>query len=341
MAKVDRINVGVIGVGRIGRMHAHNLAWRVPGARLAAVADVNLVVAQEVADTFDTPVAVADYREWLDRPDIEAVAICSASDTHEQIVREAARAGKHIFCEKPLGSDLNEINRALAEVARAGVKLQVGFNRRFDASFRRLHDMVAAGKVGAPHILRITSRDPSPPPVEYVRASGGLFLDMTIHDFDMARYLIGSEVTEIYALGEALVDEGIRAMGQVDTAVIVLRFASGALGTIDNSRQAVFGYDQRAEVFGSKGMVTIANETPDTHVFSDADGVHSARPPDFFLERYAESFIEEMRAFVECVRLDTAPPVSGRDGRIAVAMAMAAERSSREGRPVRLSEVDG
>lgn len=339
MATKEKINVGLIGTGRMGKLHAQYLTSRLAAARLVVVADVNLVVAQEAAAAFDVPLAVSDYRELLDNPDIEAVVICSASDTHEQVVQEAASAGKHIFCEKPLGQDLHKIGRALAEVRRAGVKLQVGFNRRFDANFRRLHDMVAAGKIGAPHILRITSRDPEPPSVEYVRASGGLFLDMTIHDFDMARYLIGSDVREIFAAGDAMIDEQIRAEGEIDTAVITLRFANGAMGTIDNSRKAVYGYDQRAEVFGSKGMATIANNTPDTHIYSNASDVHTAKPHAFFLERYAESFAEEMRAFIDCVRYDTISPVSGEDGRIAVMMAVAAQKSQREGRPVQLSEV--
>jgi myo-inositol 2-dehydrogenase/D-chiro-inositol 1-dehydrogenase len=199
--------------------------------------------------------------------------------------------------------------------------------------------MVAIGKIGTPHILRITSRDPAPPPLEYVKVSGGIFLDMTIHDFDMARYLMGSEVTEVYAAGAVLVDPAIGEAGDLDTAITTLRFDTGAIGTIDNSRRAVYGYDQRVEVFGSAGMVAVSNNTPDTHVYSDAEGVHSARPLYFFLERYTESYIAELQAFVVCLRDDTPPPVTGLDGRIPVVMGLAAQKSYRENRPVRLDEI--
>jgi len=219
------------------------------------------------------------------------------------------------------------------------VKFQVGFNRRFDPNFRRVRDLVAEGKVGQPHLLRITSRDPGPPPLEYVKASGGIFLDMTIHDFDMARFLMGSEVEEIYAAGAVLVDPQIGKLGDLDTALITLRFSSGAIGAIDNSRKAVYGYDQRVEVFGSAGMAAAANETPDRHSFSNAEGVHGPLPLYFFLERYLESYRAEMQAFVDCVLQDKTPPVTGLDGRIPVVMGLAARKSATENRPVRLSEI--
>ncbi|MBC8264927.1 MAG: inositol 2-dehydrogenase, partial [Anaerolineales bacterium] len=236
--------------------------------------------------------------------------------------------------------DLARIDRALEAVDKAGVKLQVGFNRRFDPNFKRVREMVAAGKIGAPHILRITSRDPGPPPIEYIKISGGIFLDMTIHDFDMARYLIGSEVAEIYAAGGVMVDPAIGEAGDIDTAVITLRFDNGVIGTIDNSRKAVYGYDQRVEVFGSEGMVAVSNNTPDTAVHSNAEGVHSSLPLFFFVERYTESYIAEMMAFMECIQQDKAPPVTGIDGRIPVVMGYAAQKSYEENRPVKLSEVD-
>jgi myo-inositol 2-dehydrogenase/D-chiro-inositol 1-dehydrogenase len=252
---------------------------------------------------------------------------------------EAARAGKQIFCEKPIHYQLERIDEALAEVDKAGVKLQIGFNRRFDPNFRKVRQMVAEGKVGEVHILRITSRDPAPPPIEYVKVSGGIFFDMTIHDFDMARYLSGSEVEEVYVAGGVRVDPRIGEAGDIDTAVVTLKFTNGAIGTIDNSRQAVYGYDQRVEVFGSKGMVAVANNTPDTHVYAAADGVHSAKPLYFFLERYTDSFIAELREFVAAVQNGTPTPVSGADGRAPVVIAMAATRSQREGRPVKLAEI--
>jgi myo-inositol 2-dehydrogenase/D-chiro-inositol 1-dehydrogenase len=268
------------------------------------------------------------------------VAICSSTDTHAKIVVEAAEAGKDIFCEKPIDHDLAKIDAALEAVEKAGVKLQIGFNRRFDPNFRKVRTMIAEGRIGTPHIIRITSRDPAPPPVSYVKVSGGIFLDMTIHDFDMARYLSGSEVEEIYTAAGVMVDPAIGEAGDVDTAVITLRFANGAIGTIDNSRKAVYGYDQRVEVFGSEGMVQAHNNTPDNDVYYAADGVHSAKPLYFFLERYLESFIAEMKDFAQSIRENTNPPVTGRDGRIPVLIGMAAKKSYLEKRPVKLSEIE-
>ena len=335
-----KVNVGLIGAGRIGRLHAEHLAFRIPEANLMAVADVRLEAAERCAADFQIPLAVRDHRKIMENPDIEAVVVCSSTDTHTQMIEEAAEAGKHIFCEKPIGFDLAEIDRVLKAVDRAGVKLQIGFNRRFDPSFRRARELIAAGKIGTPHIVRITSRDPEPPPIEYIKVSGGIFLDMTIHDFDMARYLINDEVTEVYVVGGVLVDPEIGKAGDIDTAIIVLRYQSGAIGAIDNSRKAVYGYDQRIEVFGSKGMVVVANRAPDEVVYSDAQGVHSSLPLFFFLERYTDSYITEMREFIECIQQDKTPPVAGLDGRIPVVMGYAAKKSYQENRPVKLSEIE-
>jgi len=335
----SKVNVGLIGAGRIGRLHAEHLAFRIPQANLLAVSDIILEAAQKCAAEFGIPKAIQDHREIMEDPNIEAVVICSSTDTHAQMIEEAAAAGKHIFCEKPIDFDLARIDRALAAVEEAGVKLQVGFNRRFDPDFRRVRELVAAGKIGEPHILRITSRDPAPPPIEYVKVSGGIFLDMTIHDFDMARYLIGSEVEEIYAVGGVMVDPAIGEAGDIDTAVITLCFENGVIGTIDNSRRAAYGYDQRVEVFGSGGMVAVSNKTPDSAVVSDAEGVHGPLPLYFFIERYVDSYIAEMEAFIECIQQDRMPPVTGIDGRIPVVMGYAARRSYEENRPVRLGEV--
>ncbi len=334
-----KINVGIIGAGRIGRVHAENLAYRIPEAQVVAVSDVFLEAAEKCALDFQIPVAFKDHRAILENKDIEAVIICSSTDTHAQFISEAAIAGKHIFCEKPIALDLAKIDQALKTVEQNGVKLQIGFNRRFDPNFKQAHELVAAGKIGTPHLLRITSRDPAPPPLEYVKVSGGIFLDMTIHDFDMARYLMGNEVEEIYAAGTVLVDPAIGAAGDVDTALITLRFANGAMGAIDNSRRAVYGYDQRVEVFGSEGVVVVANNTPHQAVLSNAEGVHSALPLYFFLERYTEAYVAEMKAFIGTIRRDTAPPVSGLDGRVPVVMGLAAWTSYRENRPVKLSEI--
>jgi myo-inositol 2-dehydrogenase / D-chiro-inositol 1-dehydrogenase len=335
----NTLRFGVIGAGRIGKLHAENLATRIPGVEVVAIADPVLKSAQDLAERLHVGKATADYHEILNDKSIDAVAICSSTDTHAPILIEAAAAGKQIFCEKPIHYDIERIDAALEAVKKAGVKLQIGFNRRFDPNFRKVRQMVAEGKVGDVHILRITSRDPAAPPIEYVKVSGGMFFDMTIHDFDMARYLSGSEVEEVYVAGGVRVDPLIGEAGDIDTAVVTLKFKNGAIGTIDNSRQAVYGYDQRVEVFGSKGMVAAGNNTPDAAVYSTSDGVHSAKPLYFFLERYAESFLSEMREFVQAVREGTPTPVTGDDGRAPVLIAIAATRSCREGRPVRISEV--
>jgi myo-inositol 2-dehydrogenase/D-chiro-inositol 1-dehydrogenase len=329
MSSHSTIRFGVIGAGRIGKIHAENLATRIPGVEVLAIADPLVEAARELATRLHIPRATADYHELLANPAIDAVAICSSTDTHADLIIEAAQAGKQIFCEKPIAVVMERIDAALAAVEQAGVKLQIGFNRRFDPNFHKVRAMIADGSLGDVHILRITSRDPAPPPIEYIKVSGGIFYDMTIHDFDMARYLSGSEVEEVYVAGGVRVDPAIGEAGDFDTAVITLKFANGAVGTIDNSRQAVYGYDQRVEVFGSKGMVAVANNTPDTHVFSASDGVHSAKPLYFFLERYTESFVAEMREFVAAVR----------DGRAPVLIAKAATLSCREQRPVRITEV--
>ncbi|MGA2268287.1 MAG: Gfo/Idh/MocA family oxidoreductase [Bryobacteraceae bacterium] len=221
----------------------------------------------------------SDYRRVLELPEVDAVAICTPTNTHYQMILDAAAAGKHIFCEKPIDLSIEKIVRINAEVEKRGVELMVGFNRRYDPNFLKVHDTVKAGGIGEPHILRITSRDPAPPPETYIRASGGIFLDMTIHDFDMARYLMG-DVTEVYARADVLVDPVFQSAGDWDTVMVTLTFANGALGAIDNSRKAVYGYDQRVEVFGSEGMIAVKNNTHDNHVRLDREGTHSALPLD-------------------------------------------------------------
>ncbi len=334
-----KINIGLIGAGRIGKLHAEHLSTRIADARLVAVADVAFQAAQECAARWHIPLAAQNYRTLLERDDIEAVVVCSSTDTHAQIIEEAAQAGKHVFCEKPIDFDLKRIDRALAAVGRANIKLQIGFNRRFDPNFKRVRDLVVGGQLGKPHLLRITSRDPAPPPIGYIQVSGGLFLDMTIHDFDMARYLVGAEVEQVYAVGGNLVDPAIGQAGDIDTALVSLRFANGCLGAIDNSRQAVYGYDQRVEVFGAKGMACAENNTPNRTAWSNVNGVHTAAPLHFFIERYVDSYIAEMQEFISCIQNDTPPPVTGLDGRAAAVLGHAAMRSLREGGPVRLAQV--
>jgi myo-inositol 2-dehydrogenase/D-chiro-inositol 1-dehydrogenase len=334
------LRIGVIGVGRIGRLHADLVARQVPGAALAAVSDPDVEVARRVAEELGAEVADT-AEDLLARTDVDAVAICSTTATHADLVVAAARAGKAIFCEKPVALQLAEVDRALAAVAEAGVPLQIGFNRRFDPAHQAVRDAVASGAVGEPHIVRISSRDPEPPPLAYVRGSGGIFLDMTIHDFDMARYVTGSEVVEVFARGAVRVDPGFAEAGDVDTAVVTLVHESGCLTVIDNSRKAAYGYDQRVEAFGSGGVAASENPLVHTTVVRDAGGTHLAGVPHFFVERYAASFVRAWRAFVDAVRRGVPPPVTGVDARAPLVIGLAAGRSYHEGRPVRVVEVDG
>ncbi len=333
------LEVGVLGAGRIGRLHSKHLAYQIPGVHLRAIADISPGAAQACAKDCGVDRAETDYRRVLDDPQIKAVVICTPTDTHARLIEEVSAAGKHIFCEKPIAHALADIDRALHAVQSAGVKLQIGFNRRFDPNFARIRKAITNGEIGETHLLHIVSRDPAPPPISYIKVSGGLFLDMTIHDFDMARFLTGSEVTEVYTLAAVRVDPAIGAAGDLDTAILLLKFANGTLGTIDNSRKAVYGYDQRIEVFGSAGVVRVDNNYPNSAVISDANTVHRDLPLNFFMERYTESFLAEMRSFVRSVQKDEAPEVSGNDGRAAVVIALAARKSHEEHRPVKLSEI--
>ena len=338
---MKRLQLGIIGAGRIGKVHAETLAFRLPSAVPAAITDINATAARALADSCGIGRVAADADEILGAKDIDAVLICSSTATHADLVVRAAEAGKHIFCEKPIDLGLEKIDRALQAVAKAGVKLQVGFNRRFDANFARVRRAVESGEIGEPHLMHIVSRDPAPPPISYVKQSGGIFLDMTIHDFDMARFLIGDEVEEIYTTAAVRVDPAIGEAGDLDTAVIVLRFRNGVIGTIDNSRRAVYGYDQRVEILGSAGAISTGNRYPNQAVISTASAVGRDLPLNFFMDRYKESFAAELGAFVGAVLEDRPTPVTGVDGRIPVVMAMAARKSYEERRPVRLNEIEG
>ncbi len=297
-------------------------------------------MAQDIAQKYGIPGATSNSQEVLDDKSIDAVVISSPTDTHADLIIGAARAGKHIFCEKPIDLNLSRIDLALAAVEKAGVKLQVGFNRRFDPNFRRIHEAIAKGEIGTPHLLHIVSRDAEPPTIGYVKSSGGIFFDMTIHDFDMARFLVGDEVEEIYATGAVRIDPEIGAAGDLDTAVTLLRFRGGAIGTIDNSRKAVYGYDQRAEVFGSAGAIATSNVYPNEAVISTAREIKRDLPLNFFMERYATSYVDEMRSFVDAVVNDRPVAINGFDGRTPVAMAAAAHLSWKENRPVKLAEIN-
>lgn len=333
------IHIALIGAERTGRIHAQNLAHRLPSANLSFVVDTDYKAAQRLAALFDVSRVSADYREALADPNIEVALVCTPAGMQADICREAAHAGKHIFCEKPVSHSLAEIDEVLRVVAKAGVKFQVGFNRRFDANFKRVREAVGSGEIGEPSLIRIVNRDPAPPAIEYIRASGGLFLDMTIEDFDLARYLVGAEVEEVFAMAAVRVDPRIGQEGDVDTAVVMLRFANGVIGTIDNSRQAVYGYDQRAEVFGTKGSVTTRNNYPNQTIISDSAGIRRDLPLNSFADRYTDSLVAELSSFVDAILRDAPVPVSGEDDRVAVLMALAAAQSHREHRPVKLEEV--
>lgn len=335
------IKVGIIGAGRIGKIHAENIRYFIPEARVVAVADPIADRLGDWARGLGVERLARDAREVLTDKGIDAVVVCSSTDTHADMVVAAAENGKHVFCEKPVDLSVAKVKRALAAVEKAGVKLQIGFNRRFDHNFRRVRELVQSGALGAPHLVRITSRDPAPPPAEYVKVSGGIFLDMTIHDFDMARYLAGSEVVEVYAQGAVLVDPAIGKAGDVDTAAVMLTFANGAIGVIDNSRKAVYGYDQRVEVFGAKGCAACSNDTPSSVVVSGEQGVQGDKPLYFFLERYKQAFIDEMKEFFAALANDRPTPVGGQDGLAPILIGLAAKRSLAEHRPVRIAEIEG
>lgn len=323
----NEVNVGVIGLGRIGKLHVHNIMAQIPGIKLIGVSDIIENSLQEVSQKYDIPIVKNDYRHLLDNKEIDAVVICSSTDTHAKIIIEAAQAGKDIFCEKPIALDLKEIDRALEAVQTEEVKLQIGFNRRFDPSFMKAKEMVQKGKIGKPHIVKITSRDPAPPPIEYIKVSGGIFLDMTVHDFDMIRYLLDDEVKELMAVGSCLVNPEISKYNDIDTAIITVQYKNGAWGIIDNSRQAVYGYDQRIEVFGTEGCVQVTNKKPTEVSLYGTESTKSDKPLYFFLERYNESYINEMKHFVDCIQNECNPSVSGYDGKMAAIMGYAAKES--------------
>jgi myo-inositol 2-dehydrogenase/D-chiro-inositol 1-dehydrogenase len=334
------IRTGLLGVGRIGKIHLENMHYRFPEVEVSTVADPT-VEGRDFARAMGIENVTGNAEDILSDADIEAVVICSPTDTHADYVVQAAKAGKAIFCEKPLDLSLARVREVLQVVEDCNVPLMVGFNRRFDPNFRKLHNMVLEGKVGTPQIVKITSRDPGPPPISYVRVSGGMFLDMTIHDFDMARFMANSEVVEVYAKSAVMVDPAIGEAGDVDTAVITLTFENGALGMIDNSRKAVYGYDQRVEVFGSEGMVTADNNYPDNHRYYGKEEVSGALPLHFFLERYTEAYMAELRAFIDALT-DNAPlPVTGKDGLMSIAIGLAAKESAETGLPVQVAKILG
>ena len=334
------VKVGIIGAGRIGKVHTTSICTRVKNAEIKTIADpfMNEETASW-AKEMGVENITKDYKEILADPEIDAVLICSSTDTHSPISVEAIKAGKHVFCEKPIDHDIEKIQEVISALEGSKVKYQVGFNRRFDHNFEAVRNAVQNGSIGDPHIIKVTSRDPEPPSPEYVKVSGGIFLDMTIHDFDMVRYLAGCDAEEVYVEAAVLVDPGIGETGDVDTAVITLKMENGAIAVIDNSRKAAYGYDQRAEVVGSKGMGATSNDTLSSAVISTENGVTGEKPLYFFLERYMDSFAKEMNCFIEAIEKDIETPLGVEDGLKPVLMGLAARKSLNEHRPVKISEI--
>lgn len=335
------LKIGIIGAGRIGKVHLESISYHVKNATVTAMADPFMnEETEKLIRSYGVSKVTKDYKDILNDNDIDAVLVCSSTDTHAAISIEAINAGKHVFCEKPVDHSIEKI-QAVADALKEhpDIKFQVGFNRRFDHNFAAIRKAYDDGKIGEAHILKITSRDPEPPNPAYIKVSGGIFLDMTIHDFDMACFLTDSDVEELYVNSAVLVDPAIGEQGDVDTAIITMKMANGALAVIDNSRKAAYGYDQRAELFGSKGMVATSNDTVSSAVISNADGVTGEKPLFFFLERYMGSFSEEMRQFTEAVINDTEVPVGIHAGLQSVKIGLAARKSVEEHRPVKISEI--
>jgi len=296
---------------------------------------------RDFAAGFNLPI-VTDNRDGLiHHPAVDAILVCTPTDLHADYVVRAAKAGKAVFCEKPIDLSLERVRKTLAQVEQAGTPLMLAFNQRFDPHFQEIRKGIEEGKIGRLRSIHITSRDPSPPPISYIQQSGGLFMDMSIHDLDMARYLLNDEIVEVYAKGFNIIDPEIGAVGDIDTGYILLTSKNQVTVFIENSRQASYGYDQRLEVFGSKGMMMAENPLKTNHVFLDSGGMHRPRNQDFFIDRYAESYKAEMHAFVEALNQKKPMPITGDDGLQAMLLALAAEKSMKENRPVRLAEIGG
>lgn len=331
------LRLGIIGAGRIGKVHCESIGRYVKDAVVACVADPFMnAETEKTVKALGAEKVTKDYREILADKSIDAVLICSSTDTHAKISIEAIEAGKHVFCEKPVDHDVDKILEVKAALAKSNVKYQVGFNRRFDHNFEAVRDAIASGKIGHLDVLKICSRDPGAPPVEYIKVSGGIFLDMTIHDFDMVRFLSGDEVESVYAVGGVTVDKAIGEAGDIDTAIITMKLKGGTLAVIDNCRRATYGYDQRAEAFGALGQVSIANDCKSSAVISDANGVTAEKPLYFFLERYMQAYVKEITEFVDCIVNDKPVSVGIEDGLQAVAIGIAAKKSLETGMPVKL-----
>lgn len=335
---MNKLKFAIAGLGRIGKIHLENLL-QMNNVKIVAAMDP-MQESREYALSKGILNVTATYEAMLSITDIDVVVICSPTDTHADYVEIAAKMGKHVFCEKPLDLSLERVVQVLNIVEDTGIKLMIGFNRRFDKEFKKVKALVSEGAIGEHHLVKITSRDPGAPPVSYIEKSGGLFLDMTIHDFDIARFIVGKEINEVYAKGAVLVDSRIGDAGDIDTAVIILTYEDGTMAVIDNSREAAYGYDQRLEVFGSKGMVRAENNLQDTHQLFTSQGSQRSLPLHFFLERYAEAYKTEMSDYIRSLENDEPVPTNGNDGLQSLKIGLAAIKSIQENRPVKLSEIN-
>ena len=335
---MNKIRTLIIGLGRIGKIHLGNLQ------AIDEVEIVGICDPTDEAKVFSNKAGLTfyqkDFTDVAGEIQADAIVICSPTDTHANYVSIAAKKGIDVFCEKPLDLSLEKVKQVLKTVNESKIKLMLGFNRRFDSEFQSVKEKIVKGHIGDIHTIKITSRDPSPPPINYIKSSGGMFLDMTIHDFDMIRYLTNKKIVEVYAKGDALVNPEIAKAGDIDTAIINLTFEDGSMALIDNCRKAVYGYDQRVEVFGSKGMVQSKNKFDKYTLTYSENGVTSALPQHFFLERYADAYKKEINHFIDCIRHKKTPDVSGFDGLMSLVLGLCAKESLNCNKPVLVSEID-
>lgn len=334
---MKQVNIALIGMGRIGKVHFRNIEQHLPEARIAAVADP--FFDGSLHEKYDHILFSKNADEVIALPEVDAVLICTPTSSHADLIEKGIRNGKHIFCEKPMDLSLERTVVLSSMADDAGIKLMLGFNRRFDPDFMEAHKSVRAGAVGDVQVVKITSRDPGLPPIDYIKHSGGLFMDMAIHDFDMARYIMGKEVVEVFARGLNIIDKAVGEAGDIDTALTTLIFEDGTYAVIDNSRKAVYGYDQRLEIFGNGGMIRVENNLHNRNVIYNEKGIHHALPLDFFMDRYFHSYLNEMKLFVEALKNNKPMPVGGTDALKATQIAYAAKMSVELGRSVKLSEV--
>ena len=335
---MNKIRTLIIGLGRIGKIHLGNLQ------AIDEVEIIGICDPTDEAKVFSNKAGLTfyqkDFTDIASEIQADAIVICSPTDTHANYVSIAAKKGIDVFCEKPLDLSLKKVKEVLKTVSESKIRLMLGFNRRFDSEFQSVKEKIVNGHIGDIHTIKITSRDPSPPPINYIKNSGGMFLDMTIHDFDMIRYLTNKEIVEVYAKGDALVNPEIAKAGDIDTAIINLTFEDGSMAIIDNCRKAVYGYDQRVEVFGSKGMVQSKNKFDKYTLTYSENEVTSALPQHFFLERYADAYKKEINHFIDCIRHKKTPDVSGFDGLMSLVLGLCAKESLNCNKPVLVSEID-